>query len=268
MQVKDLANLAGTTVRTIRYYHQLGLLAVPEPGTTWRSYGFVHLSRLMRIRWLVESGVPLAEVPQMLRPPGSADERSLVIEDLDAVLESIDQKIALLSAQRERVQILSERVTAHGRLSPIPPSFQRLYTQLLDRPLSPDVIDAVQRERDLVELACYRGALPDDLIAIVDAIGPEDLDELCGLWQECHRINEEAGFRLTAQLSDRIDNAVGRTVDLATRVDPQATNRLLAHAAVLDHPAVRAAVELTYPSPVYRRFLYTMMNPQADRSQT
>lgn len=105
---------------TIRYYHQRGLLTVPEPGTTWRSHGFVHLSRLRRIRRLVESGVPLAEVPQMLRPPGSADERSLVIEDLDAVLDSIDQKITLLSAQRERVQILSERVTAHGRPSPDP----------------------------------------------------------------------------------------------------------------------------------------------------
>ncbi|MEO6955124.1 MAG: hypothetical protein ABI137_00140 [Antricoccus sp.] len=35
-------------------------------------------------------------------------------------------KIALLSAQRERVQILSEPVAAHGRLSPIPPSFQRV----------------------------------------------------------------------------------------------------------------------------------------------
>ena len=64
--------------------------AVPDEGTTWRSYGFAHLTRLMRIRWLVESGVPLAEVPHMLRPPGTADERRVVIEDLDAVLCSID----------------------------------------------------------------------------------------------------------------------------------------------------------------------------------
>lgn len=267
MQVKDLATLAGTTVRTIRYYHQLGLLAVPEPGTSWRSYGFVHLSRLMRIRWLVESGVPLAEVPQLLRPPGSADERSMVIEDLDAVLDSIDQKIALLNAQRERVRILCDRVTAHGRLSPIPSPIQRLYTQLLDRPLAPAVIEAVRRERDLVELACYRGGLPDDLVAIVDAIGEADLDELCGLWEECHQINEATGTHLTVQLSQRIDDVVSRTVDLATRVDPEATNRLIAQAGILDRPAVRAAIDLAYPSPVYRQFLHTLIDLQADRSQ-
>src|SRR6478609_356988 len=136
MRIKDLASLSGTTVRTIRYYHQLGLLAVPDADTTWRAYGFAHLTRLMRIRWLVESGVPLAEVPHMLRPPGSPDERGMVIEDLGAVLASIDGKIAVLTTQRARVETLLDRVSTHGRLSPLPWPVVRVYAALLERPLS------------------------------------------------------------------------------------------------------------------------------------
>ncbi len=266
MRAQDLANLAGTTVRTIRYYHQLGLLGVPEQGATWRSYGFTHLTRLMRIRWLVESGVPLAEVPHMLRPPDSADERSLVVEDLDAVLTSIDQKIDVLMAQRERVGSLLERVSTQGRLSPIPPPILRLYDELLERPLPSAMREAMQRERDLVELACYRKALPQDIVTLVDAFRPEDVDEVCALWEECRRVSEAAGLRLSPELRARIDDVVRRTLDLATRVDPAATGRLLVGAAELDRPAVRAAVELAYPSPAYRQFLFGLVGLAKERS--
>lgn len=266
MRAQDLANLAGTTVRTIRYYHQLGLLGVPESGATWRSYGFTHLTRLMRIRWLVESGVPLAEVPHMLRPPGSADERSLVVEDLDAVLTSIDQKVAVLTAQRERVESLLERVSTQGRLSPIPPPILRLYGELLERPLPPAMREAMQRERDLVELACYRKALPRDIVTLVDALRPEDVDEVCALWEECHGVSEAAGLRLSVDQRARIAEVVRRTVDLAIRAEPEAAHRLLARAAELDRPAVRAAVELAYPSPAYRQFVIGLVGLAKERS--
>lgn len=259
MRVKDLATLAGTTVRTIRYYHQLGLLAVPDEGTTWRSYGFVHLTRLMRIRWLVESGVPLAEVPHMLRPPGSADERRVVVEDLDAVLSSIDAKIEALGAQRSRVVTLHDRVSTHGRLSPLPPALVRLYAALMERPLPSDVVEAMRRERDLLELACYSGAMPADVVTLVDALSDHDVDQVCDIWEECHRLDRDSTGHLSDPVRDRIQQLVRATVDLATDVEPLATRRLLARAAELDRPAVRAAVELAYPSPVYRQFLTAVM---------
>ena len=266
MRAKDLADLAGTTVRTIRYYHQLGLLAVPESGTTWRSYGFLHLTRLMRIRWLVDSGVPLAEVPHMLRAPGSADERSLVVEDLDAVLASIDGKIAVLTMQRQQVGSLLQRVSSDGRLSPIPPPILRLYAELLDRPLPPHLVEAMQRERDLVELACYRGALPPDLVTLVAALSSEDLDEVCELWEATHRIDEAAGPRLTPEQQRQVADIVRRTVDLSERVEPEATDRLLGRTAELDRPTVRAALELAYPSPTYRQFVADLVGVAKEMS--
>ncbi|MDQ2757260.1 MAG: MerR family transcriptional regulator [Actinomycetota bacterium] len=253
MNVKDLADLAGTTVRTVRYYHQLGLLSVPERGTTWRSYGFTHLTRLMRIRWLVESGVPLGEVPHLLRAPVGADERTLVVEDLDAVLASIEDKISGLSAQRRQVQVLVDRVRTHGRLSPLPEPIVAFYDALLQHPLPPAMVEAIRRERELLELACYRAAVPDDVVALVQAMGEGDIDELLGLWQDCHRIDEAAGgARLTPELRGRADEVVAHVVALADRVAPEATGRLLARAAELDRPAIRAAVDLAYSSATYR----------------
>jgi DNA-binding transcriptional MerR regulator len=266
MRARDPADLAGTTVRTIRYYHQLGLLAVPESGTTWRSYGFAHLTRLMRIRWLVDAGVPLADVPHMLRPPDGADERKLVLEDLAAVLVSIDEKIGVLTAQRGRVETLRGRVASVGRLSPLPPPLVRVYAALLDRPLSPAMAEAIRRERDLPELACYRGALPHDVVTLVDALSEEDVEQISGLWADFHCTVETSAPSVPGGTRQEVIDVVRRTVDVATRAEPQATRRLLVRATALDRPAVRAAFDLAYPSPVYRQLVRAVLSVAQERS--
>ncbi len=266
MRVKDLATLAGTTVRTVRYYHQLGLLSAPEPGSGWRSYGFAHLTRLMRIRWLVESGIPLAEVPHMVHPPGSTDERAVVEDDLAAVLASMDARMVELSAQRTQVQTLLDRVREHGRLSPLPPAVVRLYAALLDRPLPPPLRVAVTRERDLLELACYRGALPGDLETLVGGMSQAQIEQLCDLWERVYDIDQQAAGGLSDELRRQLDEVVDRVLRLAAAVDPGATGRLLARARELDRPAVRAAVQLAYPWPAYR-YLISAVTARSHPSQ-
>ena len=255
MRVKDLAELSDTTVRTIRYYHQLGLLSVPEPGTTWRSYGFAHLTRLMRIRWLVESGVPLAEVPHMLRPPDGDDDRTVVLEDLHTVLGSIDERITALRSQRAQVETLLARVTEHGRLSPLPPPLVRMYAALLDRPLSPAVVHAVTKERDLLELAAYRDALPEDLLVLVDALSDGDIATLCDLWEQILRLDKDVSGDLTGDLRARIHDVAARTVAVIEHADPMATRRLLERVARTQASRARAILDLAFPSPVYRAFV-------------
>jgi len=268
MQVKDLATLAGTTVRTIRYYHQLGLLSVPDSGSTWRSYGFAHLTRLMRIRWLVESGVPLAEVPHMLRPPDGADEQAVVVEDLTAVLAAIDAKRQVLDAQHARVSSLLARVVEHGRLSPLPEPVVRLYAALLQRDVPPSMREAIQRERELLEMVCYAEPIPADVLTLVESLSDSDIDELCLLWQECHDMDVAiGGDRLTTDQVARADDVVARIAALADRVAPQAARRLLDRAADLDKPAVRAAVNLAYPSATYRQVVGSVVRLAKDRNR-
>ena len=60
---RELADLAGTTVNTVRHYHSLGLLQPPERGYNgYKHYRVGHLVRLIQIRRLTELGVPLAQV--------------------------------------------------------------------------------------------------------------------------------------------------------------------------------------------------------------
>ena len=64
MKVSEVAYLAGTTVRAVRWYHAVGLLPIPEGRP--RDYGFDDLARLVRIRWLAESGMSLASIGHLL----------------------------------------------------------------------------------------------------------------------------------------------------------------------------------------------------------
>ncbi|GAA3924069.1 helix-turn-helix domain-containing protein [Actinoplanes auranticolor] len=60
---RELAELTGTTVNTIRHYHRLGLLEEPERRHNgYKQYGDRELGRLLSIRRLVELGVPLARI--------------------------------------------------------------------------------------------------------------------------------------------------------------------------------------------------------------
>src|SRR5262245_38036467 len=59
--IAELAELGGVTRRTVRYYVQRGLLPTPLGTGRGPHYTPAHLERLIHIRKLQESGVPLAE---------------------------------------------------------------------------------------------------------------------------------------------------------------------------------------------------------------
>lgn len=67
LTIGQLAAYAGVTVRTVRHYHQIGLL--PEPGRDtagYRQYGASAVVSLIKIRTLAAAGVPLTQIRPML----------------------------------------------------------------------------------------------------------------------------------------------------------------------------------------------------------
>lgn len=63
---RELAELAGTNVRTVRHYHDVGLLELPERRANgYKSYGVAHLVRVLRIRRLSELGFSLSQIAAM-----------------------------------------------------------------------------------------------------------------------------------------------------------------------------------------------------------
>jgi DNA-binding transcriptional MerR regulator len=97
----EIARMAGVSVRTLRHYHQVGVL--PEParrGNGYREYTVRDLVLLLRVRRLAELGIPLEEIPPMLAPDGAAD----------AVLDELDRELA------EQIERLTARRTVIARL--------------------------------------------------------------------------------------------------------------------------------------------------------
>jgi DNA-binding transcriptional MerR regulator len=95
---KQMADLVGVTVRTLRHYHQIGLL--PEPARTaggYRVYTPEHVLRLIRIKRLTSLGLSLEQAAGVLDDPGGTASRHL-LDDLDRELA---RQVAELTAQRQ-----------------------------------------------------------------------------------------------------------------------------------------------------------------------
>lgn len=100
----QLADLAGTTLRTIRHYHDVGLLAEPERRANgYKSYGVPHLVRVLRIKRLTGLGLSLTQIADL----GEQDEhpgealRRLDVELAETIdrLQRVRAELALILRQ-------------------------------------------------------------------------------------------------------------------------------------------------------------------------
>lgn len=173
MRVKVMADLAGTTTRTVRYYHRLGLLPIPPLVAGRRDYGFEHLARLLRIRWLAESGIPLAKIAQML-PNEPAQGRSAIEADLLATRAQIDARIEVLHHQRARIDELVARVHSGEALSPLPVVLERFYDRIEDLVEDPATLSIVHTGRCMVLALATSGLIPASLGPFIEGLSDED----------------------------------------------------------------------------------------------
>jgi len=72
--IGDLADLAGVSRRTVRYYVQEGLLPAPFGLGRGNHYGQEHLDQLLRVKALQEAGRSLVEIRRAIEPGAPADE--------------------------------------------------------------------------------------------------------------------------------------------------------------------------------------------------
>ena len=118
MRIGALAKLAQVTPRTVRHYHQIGLLAEPERlANGYRDYSVLDLTTLLRVRRLVALGLPLERVGDLIGPavPGS------VAGELAGLERELRDQIALLSEQllaiqQVRTSPLPEAAAAYAQL--------------------------------------------------------------------------------------------------------------------------------------------------------
>lgn len=93
LRSRDLAQLAGTTPRALRHYHQIGLLPeVARDPNGYRRYSAHDLVTVLRIRQLSRSGMPLRTIGRVLGREGQSQEELLA--ELDRELEEQADRIA------------------------------------------------------------------------------------------------------------------------------------------------------------------------------
>jgi DNA-binding transcriptional MerR regulator len=70
LQIGEVAKLIGVSPKTIRYYHEIGLLAEPKRAESgYRLYTAQDLLRLQHIRRLRSLGLPLERIREILGEP-------------------------------------------------------------------------------------------------------------------------------------------------------------------------------------------------------
>ncbi|GAA2243673.1 MerR family transcriptional regulator [Herbiconiux moechotypicola] len=167
---RELAELAGTTVNTVRYYHRLGLLDQPErEDNGYKQYQVHHLVTLLRIRRLAALGVPLAQI-EAVSTPGDAPGEGGATDALLALDRELAASIERLQQAREGIAaILRDHAPADvpagfeavaSRLSSADSSMIHIYSQLYDAEALADVRAMVETDDDPVNREI--DALPAD----------------------------------------------------------------------------------------------------------
>jgi DNA-binding transcriptional MerR regulator len=109
IRIGELAQKAGVTPRTIRYYESLGLLNPSErEGTGFRYYTETELARLQKIDCLKSLGLTLEEISSVIdlycEDASGLRGKQKVLEILQAHLQETDEKIAALAQFRLELQ--------------------------------------------------------------------------------------------------------------------------------------------------------------------
>jgi DNA-binding transcriptional MerR regulator/uncharacterized glyoxalase superfamily protein PhnB len=101
LTIGEVAEQTGVTVRILRYYEELGLLAPHRDSGGRPRYDASTIDRLYRVRLLRELGTPVADVD----PDGAA-----LLPLTTHALAGIDGRIADLARLRERVRTVEARL--------------------------------------------------------------------------------------------------------------------------------------------------------------
>jgi DNA-binding transcriptional MerR regulator len=118
MRIGELAEQAGTSTRTLRYYEQHGLLSARRTTNGYRDYDEGDLRLVREIRSLLEIGFNLEETRPFVECLRSGHESGAQcpasIEVLARKLADLDDCIAQLVAIRARMSRELAQASAHG----------------------------------------------------------------------------------------------------------------------------------------------------------
>ncbi|MFF7295434.1 MerR family DNA-binding transcriptional regulator [Streptomyces sp. NPDC008265] len=150
--IGQLARYAGVSTKTIRVYHDKGLLPEPDRDASgYRRYGANDAIDLIKIRTLAEAGVPLARI---------RDLRSAPDEQFQQALRELDDDLTVRIRGLRTTQGRLRRLAA-GHLTPLPAEVGAHLEHLFDWGFTRRWVD-LQRDLWILVFATH----PDNAITL------------------------------------------------------------------------------------------------------
>ena len=153
LELTELADRAGVSIRTVRYYIQQGLLPKPESRGPGAHYTEEHLERLLLVKRLQREHLPLAEIRRVLEaspgetpaPRSARDYIRSVIGDPTALAEdSVQYSVQAPEIVNPSTRSQWERVT-------LAPDIELHIRRPLSRAVNRQVERLIDAARDILE---------------------------------------------------------------------------------------------------------------------
>lgn len=202
---RQVAELAGTSLRAVRHYHEVGLLDEPVRSTNgYKQYSVAHLVRLVQIRRMTDLGFSLPQIAEL----GNEERPIDALRTLDAELAETIGRL-----QRARIELAS--ILHDGRLHLDP---------------GPDVVPPAVGARLTAADRAF-------LVVLTRVVGPRTLSAYRDMLEAMHEDPTCAEFDALAHDADEATR-----VDLAERLLPHIVHLQQSHPATHDlHDAPRGA---------------------------
>jgi DNA-binding transcriptional MerR regulator len=115
LKIGDFARLAGTNLRTLRYYEELGLMQPASRSSGgFRYYRRTDLNRLEMIRDLQELGLALDRIRELMSTRGAGDGRVGFLDRVRTALSEQDrllvERMQTLTQQRKKIELALEKI--------------------------------------------------------------------------------------------------------------------------------------------------------------
>jgi DNA-binding transcriptional MerR regulator len=111
---REIAELAGTSLRAVRHYHEVGLLTEPERRANgYKQYGVAHLIRVLRIKRLTDLGFSLSQIAAM----GDTDDHP------EEALRTLDAELAATIERLQRARVELALIMRQSLPTDLPPEF-------------------------------------------------------------------------------------------------------------------------------------------------
>ena len=146
MRIGELAERAGVTRKTVRYYESLGLLRPRRSGNGYRDYGEFDVRVVAEVRSLNRLGIPIERTRPFLECLTAGREHSddcpASLAAYRAAIAELTERIDALTAKRDALLVQLRRAARRGRAcEAAPPDSARsddVYALPLDLPVPVD----------------------------------------------------------------------------------------------------------------------------------